>query len=93
MSSRAGAEDLLVKASILDLRRRMSDVLRALEANEAVTILHRGKEKGVLYPVARKNSALHVAEHPAFGMWKDRRDLEDVAAAVRRLRKGRGLAL
>ena len=82
-----------MKASILDLRRKMSKVLRALEDNEPVTILHRGKEKGVIYPTPQRNNTLSVAQHPAFGMWKDRDDLRDVARAVRSLRKGRGHAV
>ena len=81
-----------MKASILDLRRRMSEVLRALDRNEPVSILHRGKPKGIIYPATRENR-LSVTEHPAFGIWKDRDDLEDVDQAVRNLRKGRGHAL
>jgi hypothetical protein len=83
-----------VKASILDLRRRMGDVLRALEKNEPVTILCRGKEKGVIYPSsARQEQTIAVTQHPAFGMWKDRDDLRDVDQAVRKLREARRHAL
>jgi len=83
-----------MKASILDLRRRMKDVLRALDQNEPVTILYRGKRKGILYPAdERKRAAGRVSQHPAFGMWKDRADLQDVTAAVRELRRGRFHAL
>jgi antitoxin (DNA-binding transcriptional repressor) of toxin-antitoxin stability system len=82
-----------MKASILDLRRRMSEVLKSLERNEPVSILHRGKEKGIIYPTAPKDSPISVEQHPAFGMWKDRNDLQDVDQAVRSLRKGRGHAL
>jgi prevent-host-death family protein len=83
-----------MKASILDLRRRMGDVLKALEKNEPVTILHRGKEKGVIYPVSdRQEQAVSVTEHPAFGMWKDRDDLRDVEQVVQNLRKPRHHAL
>ena len=79
-----------MKASILDLRRRMAEVLRALERNEPVTILYRGKEKAVLYPAnARKEQAGAVATHAAFGMWKGRDDMQDVDQVVRKLRKGR----
>lgn len=79
-----------MKASILDLRRRMPEVLQALERNEPVTILHRGKEKAVLYPLnARKEQSGAVATHGAFGMWKSRDDLQHVDQAVRELRKGR----
>ena len=79
-----------MRASILDLRRRMSEILKALDRNEPVTILCRGQRKGILYP-ARPPAGKRrpVAEHEAFGMWKDRSDLRDVDAVVRRMRKGR----
>ena len=79
-----------MKASILDLRRRMAEVLRALDRSEAVKILHRGRERAVLVPggSAGEDSA-PVERHPAFGMWKDRKDMQNVAAHVRKLREGR----
>ena len=82
-----------MKASILDLRRKMRDILRALDQNEPVTILYRGKEKGIIYPAGNKkeNPGL-VREHNAFGMWKDRKDLEDVGKVINNLRKGRHIA-
>jgi hypothetical protein len=82
-----------MKASILDLRRRMSEVLRALERNEPVSISHRGQEKGIIYPAVQKGGGSSIVRHPAFGMWKGRDDLQDVGQAVRKLRKGRGHAL
>jgi len=82
-----------MKASILDLRRRMGEVLKSLERNEPVSILHRGKEKGVIYPTAHRDSHMSVEQHPAFGMWKDRAARQDVDQVVRKLRKGRDHAL
>jgi hypothetical protein len=83
-----------MQASILDLRRRMGDVLRALEKNETVTILHRGKKKGVIYPAStQQGRSISVTQHPAFGMWKDREDFDDVEQVVRKLRKTRYHAL
>jgi len=79
-----------MKASILDLRRRMADVLRALDRNEPVKILYRGRERAILIPAGmtgHENNS--VKEHPAFGIWKDYDQLEDVSAHVRKLRKGR----
>jgi prevent-host-death family protein len=79
-----------MKASILDIRRRMKDVLAALDRSEPVTITYRGKPKGVLYPVRNaKRDARPITDHPAFGMWRDRKDMEDVEAFVRGLRKSR----
>lgn len=83
-----------MKASILDLRRRMREVLRALARRELVTVLYRGREAGVIHPAgADVERAGAAAEHSAFGMWADRRDLEDVAEAVRRIRRGRTRAV
>jgi hypothetical protein len=79
-----------MKATILDLRRRMGEILKALERNEPVTILYRGRRKGILYPAGHVNRKKRpIIEHEAFGMWKDREDMKDVDAYVRRLRKGR----
>lgn len=79
-----------MKATVLDMRRNMKDILRALDQNEPVTILHRGKKKGVIIPAGMsETSGLSVSNHPAFGMWKDRGDMGDVEQFVRKLRKPR----
>ena len=79
-----------MKASMLDLRRRMKDVLDALDRNEPVTVTYRGKEKGIIYPVGHgRRATMRVVDHPAFGMWRDRKDLRDVRKVVRNLRKAR----
>lgn len=56
-----------MKATIVDLRYKMNDVLKALDRNEEVTVLYRGKVKGVLIPSGKK-SQLRITEHPFFGM-------------------------
>lgn len=79
-----------MKASVLDFRRRMSDILRALDNNETVTILYRGKKKGVILPAgSSERRGKSIADHPAFGMWKDRADTADVEAVMKELRKAR----
>jgi len=85
-----------MQATILDLRRRMPEVLRALDRHERVTILYRGKVRAVLVPAdgrPRKKGKKHAASHHAFGMWADRTDLADVSSYVRTLRQGRMHAL
>jgi antitoxin (DNA-binding transcriptional repressor) of toxin-antitoxin stability system len=85
-----------MKASVLDLRRRMKDILNSLKRNEPVTLLRRGKVVGTIQPpesALASGSDLHASAHPAFGMWRDRPGLEDVEAAVERLRGGRFNAL
>jgi len=79
-----------MEASILDLRRRMAEVLRALDRNESIKILYRGRLRATLIPAGSPNrKASPVASHAAFGMWKDHDALRDVAAHVRSLRRSR----
>ncbi|MBS1257221.1 MAG: hypothetical protein MAG551_00257 [Candidatus Scalindua arabica] len=59
-----------MKASIIDLRYKMKDVLKALDRKEKVTILYHGKVKGVIVPVNNKKYK-KVTDHPFFGMLKD----------------------
>ena len=56
-----------MKATVVDLRYKMNDVLKALDRNEKVTVLYRGKVKGVLIP-AEKKKHLKITDHPFFGM-------------------------
>ncbi len=79
-----------MKASIVDLRRRMADVLRALDRGEEVKILHRGKERALMIPI-RGAKARAASEHPAFGMWKHRKDMKNPTSFVRALRRARNL--
>jgi len=79
-----------MKASILDLRRRMGDVLRALDRNEPVKILYRGRERAIMIPSGPDpRKSRRVTEHPAFGIWKSRKDMEEVPVHMGRLREGR----
>ena len=58
-----------MKASIVDLRYKTADILKALDRNESVTVLYHGKVKGVIKP-AGETHATSVQEHPFFGMLK-----------------------
>lgn len=72
-----------MKANIVDLRYHMSDVIGAINRNEEVIILYRGKEKAVIVPI-RKKTLPSVKLHPFFGMHKeDTRQVEDVMANLR----------
>jgi hypothetical protein len=51
-----------------------------------------GKLRARLEPIESKSKTkprMKVEDHPAFGMWKDRKDMEDVEAYLRNLRKPR----
>ena len=76
-------------ATIVDLRYKMKDVLKAIERGEVVTVLYRGKPKARILPISAERKPPSLRTHEAFGLWKDREDLRDVAGHVRKLRQGR----
>lgn len=78
-----------MKASVLDLRRHMREILRALDLNQTITLTYRGKEKAKIIPSPQKEVDSSIMDHPAFGLWKNRPDQQDVPELVRHMRKGR----
>jgi antitoxin (DNA-binding transcriptional repressor) of toxin-antitoxin stability system len=83
-----------MKASVVDLRRNMKQVIKALDRNETVILLYRGKEKARIVPTAGpKPSLAKMRAHPAFGMWKDRQDMADPSEYVRAMRTRKRYAL
>lgn len=77
---------ITMKASIVDLRYKTADILKALDRNESVTVLYHGKVKGIIKPI-KGNPQSKVKDHPFFGMFKQSEEsvLEELAA----LRKSR----
>ncbi len=75
-----------MKASIVDLRYKTTDILKALDRNESVTVLYHGKVKGVIKPV-REKKVSKIKDHPFFGMTKDSK--ETVLEELANLRKSR----
>ena len=81
-----------MEASVLDLRKNMPEVIAAIDRNERVTLTYRGNRKAVIIPFDEANKPrVKTSDHPAFGMWAGRHDLNDVPAYVRELRKPRSL--
>ena len=74
-----------MEATVVDLRYRMNDVLKALDRNESVSVLYRGRVKGVIRPAARASRA-GLRDHAFFG---SRTSDEPVEKAMERLRGGR----
>lgn len=58
-----------MKASIVDLRYKMKDVLKALSRRERVDILYHGKVKGTIIP-PENDTEKKVQDFPFFGMYK-----------------------
>ncbi len=75
-----------MKASVVDLRYKMNEVLKALDRRERVTITHHGKVKGIIEPV-RTGIMMKVEEHPFFNMAAD--DIATVAEQMDNLRGSR----
>ena len=78
-----------MKATIVDLRYRMKDVLRAIDRGESVTVLYRGKAKAEIRPVQPAGPKSKLSDQPFFGMWKNRSDMKDPSQYVRSIRKNR----
>jgi hypothetical protein len=59
-----------MKASVVDLRYRMNEIIKALDRRERVTITHHGKVKGIIEPALAKKT-MKVEEHPFFNSSAD----------------------
>ncbi len=76
-----------MRASILDLRYHMKEILQALERNENVEILYHGKHKGTIIPHVASHAKLTTEGHPYFGM--SRPTKKSVEEQMEELRGGR----
>ena len=74
-----------MEATIVNLRYHMNDVLKALDRNESVSVLYRGKVKGIIQPAVRA-AFPKVREH---GFYGSRPSREPVEETLGRLRGGR----
>ena len=73
-----------MKATVVDLRYKMKEVLTALDRREKVIILYHGKVKGTIIP-AGATTTIDVEEHPFFNMTGKRK-----SAVARRMEELRG---
>ncbi len=77
-----------MKATFVDLRKRSGEIIDAINRNETVTVYYRGKPKAIMRPLAKTTGkpARSSKQHPAFGMWADRKDMTDVTNFVKKIR-------
>ena len=78
-----------MNATVLDLRKNMKNIMKALNRNEEVILTYRGKKKAVIVPCEQETANISASAHSAFGIWSDRDDMKDVNNHIRDLRKGR----
>lgn len=79
-----------MNATLVDLRYRTKDIMRAIERNETVHIFAHGKLKADLVPTtapASKKARPSILDDPFFG--SNKADTEPVQDKVRRLRNRR----
>ena len=76
-----------MKASVVDLRYKMKDVLGALRRRENVEILYHGKPIGKIVPIDEGKKKVDLRKLPFFGMRKN--DKESVASIMEKLRAPR----
>ena len=77
-----------MKASVMDLRYRTKEILRALDTKEEIILTHRGHAKGKIIPIGKTDKkSPSLANHEAVGMWADY--TESVTELITRLRKPR----
>ena len=80
-----------MEASVLDLRRKMKDIMAAIDRHEHVILTYRGCRRAVIIPLEdEKHSDVKVNDLPAFGMWANREDMSDPSEYVSNLRQPRG---
>jgi hypothetical protein len=72
----------IMKATIVDLRYKMRDILRALERKEKVTIMYHGKQKGIIIP-ASDTKGKKVSDHPFFNMLSPDTDVDQMMEQIR----------
>lgn len=75
-----------MEATIVELRYKTKNILKALERKEKVKILYHGKLKGTITPAGKKPTS-KVKEHPFFGM--SQKNNQTVDEAMRQLRQPR----
>ena len=79
-----------MKASVVDLRYKMKDVLGALRRRENVEILYHGKPIGKIVPIDEGKRKVDLSSLPFFGMHRDLGcTKKDVDATMDKLRGGR----
>jgi hypothetical protein len=71
-----------MKASVVDLRYRMKEVLKAIDRNEEVTILYHGKVKGVIKPNISRGRK-RISDHPFFNMRSSKEHVHEMMAELR----------
>jgi prevent-host-death family protein len=81
-----------MEISAKQLRIQPGRIISQVKNGLDVTITYRGKACAKIIPIAkREKENIENTDDGLFGIWKDRKDLNDVGQYVRKIRKGRKL--
>ncbi len=62
-----------MRVSVVELRKRLHEVLKVLDNNGQVTILYHGVERGIIFPINKKyKNKKKVKDFDFFGMHKNK---------------------
>ena len=79
-----------MEASVLDLRRKMKEIMAAIDRHEHIILTYRGCRRAVIVPLEdEKHNNTKVVDLPAFGMWANRDDMANPSDFVSHLRQQR----
>jgi len=80
-----------MEISSKELRSHAKLVLDAAQRGEPVTIAYRGQPRACVVRIedTGDDNRRQTMDSELFGLWADRKDLDDVAAHVRTLRRSR----
>ena len=74
------------------LRIQPGRIVSQAANGQEITITYRGKPRAKIIPISiGKISVSEIPENELFGIWKKRKDTENVGQFVRNMRKGREL--
>ncbi|HDN27704.1 MAG TPA: type II toxin-antitoxin system Phd/YefM family antitoxin [Thioploca sp.] len=73
-----------MEASVVDLRNKTNDILKALDRFDEVKIFYRGKIKGIIKSVLKTTKTRRsVCEHPFFNCLNDDESVEEQMDRIR----------
>ena len=79
-----------MEISMKQLRVEPGRIISQVSNGREITITYRGKPRAKIIPIVnRKIIVSDDSEIELFGIWKDRKDIENVEQFVRNIRKGR----
>jgi prevent-host-death family protein len=82
-----------MKITAKQLRIQPGRVISQVHSWQEITITYRGKPRARIIPIIEKKTGDNMdgADDELFGIWKGRKDMKNVDAYIRNMRKGRAL--